>query len=1046
MKTWIQWVIRYRKAVIAATGVITVVLAAQLSSLQVIIDPDSALPQTHPYIATGNFVEKIFGNRFTVVIAVSPKEGTIYQQNVLEKVSRITRALNQSPSTVHANIISIAARKAKNITGTADGMSVEPMMEKVPTDEAGFNRIREAIAKNPAYSGLLASSDEKTTQIVAEFKKIPGGFQAIAAEAKAIIAPELDDTVEIRVSGLPVFLALLERFSGRMGFLFPIALLIIGLIHYEAFRTRQALILPLVTALLAVIWSVGALGLLKEPFDVFNASTPILILAIAAGHAVQILKRYYEEYAHLSKSEPGLTPHQRSTEAVLRSLTKVGPVMFVACMVASLGFFSLMVFEIKSIRTFGIFAGSGVLSALILELTFIPALRVMLPPPSQREVDREQHISFWDRLTLRFYSWTRHSRKNVYIGTAIAVTALSLGGFWLKIENSQKGYFYGTIPERVDDDVINQKMAGTNPIYVVVDGVTEDSIKRPDILKAMEGLQRHIEQNKEVGKTISIVDFIKKMNQSMNGDQASFYQVPESQDLVAQYLLLYSNSGEPGDFDSYVDYTYQRGLITAFIRTDQSSIITKIANDAVEFSKKTFPSDVKISVGGGALGGVALNQIMIKEKILNILQIMTAVFIVSSLVFRSLLAGLLILIPLLAAVFVNFGVMGLLGIPLQIATALVSAIAVGIGADYGIYMSYRMREELRAGGTEEEALKRAFSSAGKAALFVSTAVAGGFGVLMLSIGFMIHVWMGFLIGIAMLVSSFTALTLFPSLVFTLRPKFIFEGRKKDMMNPKLAATAVIAILMTTALVAQAAPALTAKEIAEKAFVVSKVADSTSDSTFRLINASGQTRVRQTKGSTKLIAGTTDNQRLVTFESPADVKGTKTLLIEHSKGDDDIWIYLPAMKKVRRLVSSNKRDAFVGTDFSYGDVIGHKVEDWNHKLLGEETIEGRKAYKMESTPARPEVGENSGYSKRVSWIDQESFVAVKGEWFDLNGQLLKKFSARKLEKVDAKNNKWQPMEIETQNVQTEHKTIIEFTNYKANVGIKDDVFTARSLER
>jgi uncharacterized protein len=1045
MKTWIQWVIRYRKAVIAATGVITVVLAAQLSSLQVIIDPDSALPQTHPYIATGNLVEKIFGNRFTVVIAVSPKQGTIYQQTVLEKVSRITRALSQSPSTVHANIISIAARKAKNITGNAEGMSVEPMMEKVPTDEAGFNRIRDAIAKNPAYAGLLASSDEKTTQIVAEFKKIPGGFQAIASEAKAIIAPELDDSVEIRVSGLPVFLALLEKFSGRMGFLFPIALLIIGLIHYEAFRTRQALILPLVTALLAVIWSVGALGLLKEPFDVFNASTPILILAIAAGHAVQILKRYYEEYAHLSKSHPALTPQERSTEAVLRSLTKVGPVMFVACMVASLGFFSLMVFEIKSIRTFGIFAGSGVLSALILELTFIPALRVMLPPPSQREVDREQHVSFWDRLTMRFYSWTRNSRKKVYIATAVAVTALSLGGFWLKIENSQKGYFYGTIPERVDDDVINEKMAGTNPIYIVVDGITEDAIKRPDILKAMEGLQRHIELNQEVGKTISIVDFIKKMNQSMNGDQSNFYQVPESQNLVAQYLLLYSNSGEPGDFDSYVDYNYQRGLITAFIRTDQSSIVTRIADDAVGFAKRTFPSDVQISVGGGALGGVALNQIMIKEKILNILQIMTAVFIVSSLVFRSLLAGLLILIPLLAAVFVNFGVMGLLGIPLQIATALVSAIAVGIGADYGIYMSYRMREELRAGGTEEEALKRAFSSAGKAALFVSTAVAGGFGVLMLSIGFMIHVWMGFLIGIAMLVSSFTALTLFPSLVFTLRPKFIFEERKNSM-NSKLATTVVTTLLLALGGTASAATQLTAKEIAERSYAVSKVADSTSDSTFKLINGSGQTRVRQTKGSTKLIPGTTDNQRLVTFESPADVKGTKTLLIEHSKSDDDIWIYLPAMKKVRRLVSSNKKDSFVGTDFSYGDVIGHKVEDWNHKLLGEDTVDGRKAYKMESTPIRPEVADSSGYSKRISWIDQESFVAIKGEWFDLNGSLLKKFYARKLEKVDAKNNKWQPMEIGTENVQTDHKTIIEFTNYKANVGIKDSLFTARSLER
>ena len=256
------------------------------------------------------------------------------------------------------------------------------------------------------------------------------------------------------------------------------------------------------------------------------------------------------------------------------------------------------------------------------------------------------------------------------------------------------------------------------------------------------------------------------------------------------------------------------------------------------------------------------------------------------------------------------------------------------------------------------------------------------------------------------------------------------------------------ICLTSALVASHASAanLTPEQIAKKSFETSKVSDSTSESTFRLINASGQERVRQTHGSTLLIPGTTDNQRLVIFDSPADVKGTKTLLIEHSKGDDDMWIYLPAMKKVRRLVATNKKDSFVGTDFSYGDVIGHRVEDWTHKLIKEEVIDGKKCWVIESIPVRPEVASNSGYSKRVGWIDQESFVAVKGESFDLNSQLLKKFTARKIEKVDAKNSKWQAMELIAENVQSGHKTILEFKNYKAGVGVKSEIFTSRSLER
>ena len=238
----------------------------------------------------------------------------------------------------------------------------------------------------------------------------------------------------------------------------------------------------------------------------------------------------------------------------------------------------------------------------------------------------------------------------------------------------------------------------------------------------------------------------------------------------------------------------------------------------------------------------------------------------------------------------------------------------------------------------------------------------------------------------------------------------------------------------------------AEEIAKKSFLSSKVSDSVSDSTFTLINEAGQERKRETKGSSKLVKGTTDNMRLVIFQSPSDVKGTKTLLIEHSGKDDDMWIYLPALKKVRRLVSSDKKSSFVGTDFSYGDVIGHRVEDWDHKIVSESKVDGRSCWAMESTPKSKDIAENSGYSKRLACIDQESFVMLEGQAFDLDGKELKKFKSSKIEKVDEKNQKWQPMRIEAENVQTKHRTVIEFKNYKVNQGVSDDLFTARSLEK
>lgn len=266
------------------------------------------------------------------------------------------------------------------------------------------------------------------------------------------------------------------------------------------------------------------------------------------------------------------------------------------------------------------------------------------------------------------------------------------------------------------------------------------------------------------------------------------------------------------------------------------------------------------------------------------------------------------------------------------------------------------------------------------------------------------------------------------------------------MERRLVTRLVTAWFGFAVLAQNACAAPSAEEIMAKNLLATKVVDSTTASTFRLINPSGQERVRETDGASKLIAGTTDNRRLVSFLSPSDIRGTKTLLIEHSNAEDDMWIYLPAMKKVRRLVASNKKDSFVGTDFSYGDVIGYKVEEWNHKLLREENVTCRDCYVIESTPKDAQVGTNTGYSKRISWVDKESFVALRIEIYDSSGQLLKKLSEEDVQRVDSNNNRYQPMKLIAENVQTGHKTIIEFKNFKANVGIGDDVFTARSLDR
>ena len=1047
MQRYIEWILRYRFLVIALTLAVTIAAVIQAKNLKIIIDPNTMLPQSHPYVVASNQVEKIFGSKYVVVIGITPKEGDIYQPAVLEKVQRMTAAFLQTPGVVKENLLSLSSRRAKNIVGTAEGLEVKPLMSNVPTTAAQISELRGAVAKNPVYLNSIVSTDGKTTAIIVEFKEGPGGFRAIMDKVESVIEHERNARVEINVGGIPSFLARIEVYSERMAFLFPIAILILCLVLFEAFRTKQGLILPLVTAGLAVAWGVGVMGASGIPMDVFNSATPILILAVATGHAVQLLKRYYEEYYRL-RDTTELPPKEANNQAVITSLIHVGPVMIVAGAVASLGFFSLVVFKISTVRTFGIFTGIGVLAALILEMTFIPALRSILAPPSDADRKREQKIRIWDRVTGTIANWlTGPGRRKVYAGVLLFVIFAMIGMGRVVVDNSTKSYFSPELSFEKDDRALNGRLGGTNTLYLLVEGASDDAIKNPKTLQAMEELQRFLESQPHVGKTVSLADFIKRMNQAMHGDDPAYYKIPDSQELISQYLLLYSMSGEPGDFDSYVDYGYRSANLTVFLKTDSSAYIETLVKKIHTFTAQHFDHDVHIGIGGSVPQGAALNEVMVYGKILNILQIAAVVFIISSLIFRSVVAGLLVLLPLFVAVLTNFGLMGWSGIPLNISTSLTSAMAVGIGADYAIYLIFRLREELTKGSDEITAVRNVITTAGKAILFVAIAVSAGYGVLLLSFGYNLHKWLAILIAAAMIMSSLSALLLIPALILTFRPDFIFR-RIAVKNNPLPVSVVVLALAFGLSMQSQNVWAAESDliQIMEKNFVVSKVPDSVAEATFTLINKTGQERVRKTFGTTKLEENGIDNMRMTRFLSPPDVKGTVSLLIEHADKDDDIWIYLPALKKVRRLVSNNKKDSFVGTDFSYADVIGYKVGEWNYKLLKDELVEGQPCYVIEALPKSDAVKASNGYSKRIGWLRKDNLMAVKMDYWDESGQMLKTSTYTDIQLVDQKRGKWQAMRLEANNVQTGHRTVIKFESFKANQQVKDEFFTTRYMEK
>ncbi len=216
-------------------------------------------------------------------------------------------------------------------------------------------------------------------------------------------------------------------------------------------------------------------------------------------------------------------------------------------------------------------------------------------------------------------------------------------------------------------------------------------------------------------------------------------------------------------------------------------------------------------------------------------------------------------------------------------------------------------------------------------------------------------------------------------------------------------------------------------------------DATVNMGMVLINAAGEDSRREMLFHAFEVKDDGD-KTIIVFKHPRDIKGTGLLTYEHIDREDDQWLYLPALKRVKRIASKNKSGSFVGSEFSYEDISSNEPEKYDYKYLREDDHEGTAVWMVERYPKDP----NSGYTKIISWVDQSNHQIIKQEFFDRKNSLLKIQTVTGL--TLHLENYWRPSEILMVNQQTRKKTILSFTDWKFQQGLKESFFTKRSLER
>jgi len=240
--------------------------------------------------------------------------------------------------------------------------------------------------------------------------------------------------------------------------------------------------------------------------------------------------------------------------------------------------------------------------------------------------------------------------------------------------------------------------------------------------------------------------------------------------------------------------------------------------------------------------------------------------------------------------------------------------------------------------------------------------------------------------------------------------------------------------------------LSAKEIFEKSIEVTRPSGTEAISQMTIFDEKGRKRERKLYQLSKLTNKGNTEKKLIRFLSPADVKGTGFLTYDYKIKDDDKWLYMPALRKTRRIISSENAKSFMGSEFSYADMTPLKVDDFKFTNLGTETINGIKCYKIEILPLDDEIADENGFSKKISFFDVKHIVLRKAVYHDLEGSLHKELMILKVTEVDPVNHKFRFLNMEMKNIQNGRRSTFVLDKIKLLPKVKDSYFTTRYMEK
>ena len=780
----IDVLLRHRVLVVAAIAAATCVMGYLAAHIEIKTVFSDLLPKNHPYVEVNNRFKQTFGGSNMVSIMLEVERGDVFDLKLLGKVQKITQELQKVEGVDTYQIASLASKKMKEVRASTEGIESRPLMwPNLPRDQGEIAVLREAVLNNPLVYGPYVSIDLKATLITADFTDGTVDYLKAYQQIEAIAERAKGDGVLVRVVGEPILYGLVNHYLTETLYIFLVTVGALVVLLLLITRTWHGTLLPLVTGAVSAVWALGAAKLMGFHLDPLVIVVAFLITAQAISNSVQLVSRFDDEVA------AGAPSSAAAAKASLSNLFKPGMLAIVAdagCVLVVALTPIPMLEKISYIGTVWIL--SIMVSAMVLTpvlLSWCGLVKRYAHPVDIMPVLRAI-------LGLCAAIVTSRLRYAVIGGAAVLFVVSGLYAFNLKVGDANPGspILWPDSTYNKDAAAINDKFQGSDRMFVVVGGKHEGALKEPAVLESMERFQKYMEAQPEVGGSISLADILPAVKRVVREGNARYQELGNSANENGELVYMFVSGADPGDMDRFADPQALNGAVTLFFRDHQGETIRTAIARVKEYIANNPMADAEFLLAGGLVGVLAaVNEVILAGQIEAIAFALLVLVVCCMVTYRSSVAGIFFMVPVLLSNTITFSYMAWKGIGMNINTLPVVALGIGLGVDYSFYIVDGIREELHHHRDVGRAIARSIATAGKGVLItaltlVTSVVLWSFSSLRLQAD------MGVLIAIWLFISATSALFLMPAMVYVFRPEFIIGSKRHPIEQAALTAEPV----------------------------------------------------------------------------------------------------------------------------------------------------------------------------------------------------------------------------------------------------------------